>query len=123
MDVFKQPRDPEPAFCGEDESFIATATVVVTLCPPECSCVSRGGGSCHFAGGAFSYLVACVCALLYEHITYEYLYLLSVAIKGYTFEAQADGQLFKVTLPMGGVEEGQKFQVLGPSGIRAYYWR
>jgi hypothetical protein len=35
MDVSKQPRHPEPAFRGEDESFIATATVVVTPCPPE----------------------------------------------------------------------------------------
>jgi Cys-rich protein (TIGR01571 family) len=87
MDVSKQPKHPEPAFHGEDESFIATATAVVTPRPPEAR--------------AFVEVVAP--ATLPE---------------GYTFEAQADGQPFTVTVPMGGVEEGLKFQVPVPSGSR-----
>ncbi|KAL7503954.1 hypothetical protein ACHAXN_001684 [Cyclotella atomus] len=85
MDVSKQPKHPEPAFHGEDESFIATATAVATPRPPEAR--------------AFVEVVAP--ATLPE---------------GYTFEAQADGQPFTVTVPMGGVEEGLKFQVPVPSG-------
>ena len=35
--------------------------------------------------------------------------------KGYTFEAETNGQVFTVTVPIGGVEEGQKFSVPFPS--------
>eukprot|EP01083_Nonionella_stella_P079463 218079_1 len=40
--------------------------------------------------------------------------------KGYTFEAETNGQLFTVTVPIGGVEEGQKFSVPFPSGQDGY---
>jgi Cys-rich protein (TIGR01571 family) len=36
--------------------------------------------------------------------------------EGYTFEAQANGQAITVTVPMGGIEEGQKFDVPVPPG-------
>jgi hypothetical protein len=51
-----------------------------------------------------------VCVLSHQNLR------TSFATKGYTFEAQADGQPFTVTVPMGGVEEGLKFQVPVPSG-------
>jgi len=31
--------------------------------------------------------------------------------QGYTFEAEANGHTFNVTVPMGGVEAGQRFSV------------
>lgn len=40
--------------------------------------------------------------------------------KGYTFEAETNGQVFTVTVPIGGVEEGQKFSVPFPSGQDGY---
>mmetsp|Transcript_39752 Transcript_39752/g.65089 ORF Transcript_39752/g.65089 Transcript_39752/m.65089 type:complete len:282 (+) Transcript_39752:79-924(+) len=36
--------------------------------------------------------------------------------EGYTFEAEQNGQAFTVKVPVGGVEEGQKFPVPFPSG-------
>lgn len=36
--------------------------------------------------------------------------------EGYTFEAQSNGHAFTVTVPVGGVEEGQKFTVPFPTG-------
>ena len=36
--------------------------------------------------------------------------------EGYTFEAEQNGQAFTVEVPIGGVEEGQKFPVPFPSG-------
>ena len=34
--------------------------------------------------------------------------------QGYTFEAEANGRTFTVTVPQGGVKEGQKFTVPYP---------
>ena len=35
-------------------------------------------------------------------------------LQGYTFQAQLNGQTFPVVVPMGGVEEGQKFSIKAP---------
>lgn len=40
--------------------------------------------------------------------------------QGYTFDAEANGHSFKVTVPVGGVEEGQKFSVPFPAGANGY---
>eukprot|EP00581_Thalassiosira_minuscula_P013670 CAMPEP_0183727298 /NCGR_PEP_ID=MMETSP0737-20130205/25325_1 /TAXON_ID=385413 /ORGANISM="Thalassiosira miniscula, Strain CCMP1093" /LENGTH=290 /DNA_ID=CAMNT_0025958891 /DNA_START=40 /DNA_END=912 /DNA_ORIENTATION=+ len=40
--------------------------------------------------------------------------------EGYEFEAEANGQSFNVKVPVGGVEEGQKFSVPFPAGADAY---
>ncbi|KAL7476139.1 hypothetical protein ACHAW6_002016, partial [Cyclotella cf. meneghiniana] len=39
---------------------------------------------------------------------------------GYTFEAEVDGKTFTVTVPLGGVEEGEKFSVPCDSSSNAY---
>ncbi|KAL3756088.1 hypothetical protein ACHAWU_009390 [Discostella pseudostelligera] len=39
--------------------------------------------------------------------------------EGYTFEAEANGHTFNVTVPMGGVEEGQRFSVPFTPGINS----
>jgi len=40
--------------------------------------------------------------------------------EGYTFEAEANGHSFTVKVPVGGVEEGQKFSVPFPAGANGY---
>lgn len=40
--------------------------------------------------------------------------------EGYTFDAEANGQSFTVKVPMGGVEQGQKFSVPFPAGSDGY---
>mmetsp|Transcript_21926 Transcript_21926/g.34458 ORF Transcript_21926/g.34458 Transcript_21926/m.34458 type:complete len:285 (+) Transcript_21926:103-957(+) len=40
--------------------------------------------------------------------------------EGYTFEAEANGHSFTVKVPVGGVEEGQKFSVPFPAGANDY---
>jgi hypothetical protein len=37
--------------------------------------------------------------------------------QGYSFEAEANGHTFNVTVPMGGVEEGQRFSVPFTPGV------
>ncbi|KAL3756090.1 hypothetical protein ACHAWU_009392 [Discostella pseudostelligera] len=39
--------------------------------------------------------------------------------EGYTFEAEANGHTFNVTVPMGGVEEGQRFSVPFTPGVNS----
>ncbi len=59
--------------------------------------------------------------LLDQYLFTSCVYLSCVTLqKGYTFEAQSNGQPFRVTVPMGGVEEGQKFPVQVPSGKQSY---
>jgi Cys-rich protein (TIGR01571 family) len=40
--------------------------------------------------------------------------------EGYTFEAESNGHAFRVKVPVGGVEEGQKFSVPFPAGANGY---
>lgn len=40
--------------------------------------------------------------------------------EGYTFDAEANGHSFTVKVPVGGVEEGQKFSVPFPAGANGY---
>eukprot|EP00579_Thalassiosira_antarctica_P031630 CAMPEP_0201991556 /NCGR_PEP_ID=MMETSP0905-20130828/363_1 /ASSEMBLY_ACC=CAM_ASM_000554 /TAXON_ID=420261 /ORGANISM="Thalassiosira antarctica, Strain CCMP982" /LENGTH=293 /DNA_ID=CAMNT_0048545997 /DNA_START=30 /DNA_END=911 /DNA_ORIENTATION=+ len=40
--------------------------------------------------------------------------------EGYTFEAEANGHNFTVKVPVGGVEQGQKFSVPFPAGANGY---
>ncbi|KAL9180871.1 hypothetical protein ACHAXT_011324 [Thalassiosira profunda] len=40
--------------------------------------------------------------------------------EGYTFEAEANGHAFTVKVPVGGVEEGQRFSVPFPAGANGY---
>lgn len=41
-------------------------------------------------------------------------------IQGYTFDAEANGHSFTVKVPVGGVEEGQRFSVPFPAGANGY---
>ena len=40
--------------------------------------------------------------------------------QGYNFEAEANGHHFTVKVPVGGVEQGQKFSVPFPAGANGY---
>lgn len=55
--------------------------------------------------------VICKCWESYIYLITRITNVLQMQPQGYTFEAEANGHTFNVTVPMGGVEEGQRFSV------------
>jgi hypothetical protein len=105
MSASKQEIEPSPANGQENDAFIATATAV----------------SSPYITEARVYLEVVAPATLPEVSTIlnklifrRYLtnnYICTYIFQGYTFEAQVNRRTFMVTVPAGGVEEGQKFSV------------